>query len=151
MKNSCVQWVAKELSIVFPYLFDSDLQYNLRQGWRHVLNGYCDHCCWKKLNNWLQCRSSLRCCHQSVHVYQNCLKQSKKHVCNCAYRPLQLYGDPALVVHTVCDSQHNWSITSVLYLITRHIQLDSFDRSVYCQCAVCNTTWQKFRKAFCLF
>ena len=28
MKNSCVQWVEKELAIVLPYLFDSDLQYN---------------------------------------------------------------------------------------------------------------------------
>ena len=31
MKNSHVQWVAKELAIILPYLFDSDLQYNLRQ------------------------------------------------------------------------------------------------------------------------
>ena len=85
MKNSCVQWVAKELAIVLPYLSDSDLQYNLRQGWRHAFNGYCDHCSWKKLNNWLQCRSSLRCCNQSVHVYQNCLEQSQKHVCDGAY------------------------------------------------------------------
>ena len=85
MKKSCVQWVAKELTIVLPNLSDSDLQYNLRQGWRHAFNGYCDHCSWKKLNNWLQCRSSLRCCNQSVHVYQNCLEQSQKHVCDGAY------------------------------------------------------------------
>ena len=64
-----MQWVAKELAIVLPYLFDSDLQYSLRQGWRHAFNGYCDHCSWKKLNNWSQCRSSLQCCNQSVHVY----------------------------------------------------------------------------------
>ena len=56
----------------------------VEQGWRHALNGYCDHCSWK-LNNWSQCRSSLRCCNQSVHVYQNCLEQSQKHVCNGAY------------------------------------------------------------------
>ena len=85
MKNSCVQWVEKELAIVLPYLFYSDLQYNFRQGWRHAFNGYCDHCSWKKLSNWLQCRSSLRCCNQSVNVYQNCLEQSEKHVCNGAY------------------------------------------------------------------
>ena len=85
MKNSCVQWVAKELAIVLPYLSDSDLQYNLRQGWRHAVSGYCDHCSWTKLNNWSQCRSSLRCCNQSVHVYQNCLEQSQKHVCDGAY------------------------------------------------------------------
>ena len=30
MKNSWVQWVAKELAIVLPDLFDSDLQYNLQ-------------------------------------------------------------------------------------------------------------------------
>ena len=84
MKNSCVQWVAKELAIVLPYLSDSDLQHNLRQGWRHAFNDYCDHCSWKKLNNWSQCRSSLRCCNQSVHVYQNCLEQSQKHVCDGA-------------------------------------------------------------------
>ena len=83
MKNSCVQWVTKELAIVLPYLFYSDLQYNLRQGWRHAFNGYCDYCSWKKLNNRLQCRSSLRCCDQSVDVYQNCLEQSQKH--NGAY------------------------------------------------------------------
>ena len=88
MKNSCVQWVAKESEIVLPYLFDSDLRYNFRQGWRHVFNGYCDHCSWKKLNNWLQMQvklAKLRCCNQSVHVYQNCLGQSQKHVCNGAY------------------------------------------------------------------
>ena len=85
MTSSCVQWVAKELAIVLPYLFDSDLQYNLRQGWRHTFHGYCDHCSWKKLNNWLQCRPSLRCCNLSVHVYQNWLEQSQKHVCNGAY------------------------------------------------------------------
>ena len=37
------------------------------------------------------------------------------------------------------------------YLITWRIQLDCFDRSVYSQCALCNKTWLKFRKAFCLF
>ena len=36
MKNSCVQWVVKELAIALPYLFDSDLHCNLRQGWRHA-------------------------------------------------------------------------------------------------------------------
>ena len=85
MKNSWVQWVPKEWAIVLPYLFNSDLQYNLRQGWRHAFSGYCDHCSWKKLNSLLQCPSSLRCCSQSVHVYQNCLEQSEKHVCNGTY------------------------------------------------------------------
>ena len=85
MKNSCVQWVAKELAIVLPYLFNSDLQCNSRQGWRHVFSGDCDHCSWNKLNNWLQCRRSLRCCNQSVHVYQKYLGHSQKHVCNAAY------------------------------------------------------------------
>ena len=37
------------------------------------------------------------------------------------------------------------------YLITGRIQLDYFDRSVNSQCALCNKTWLKFRKAFCLF
>ena len=32
-------------------LNDSDLQYNLTQGWGHAFSGYCDHCNWKKLNN----------------------------------------------------------------------------------------------------
>ena len=88
MKNSCVQWVAKEFAIVLPYLFDLDLQYNLRQGWRHAFNGYCDHCSWR---NWTidynagQASASLRRCNQSVHVYQNCLEQSQKHVCNGVY------------------------------------------------------------------
>ena len=36
-------------------------------------------------------------------------------------------------------------------LITGRIQFDCFDRSVYSQCAQCNKTWLKFRKAFCLF
>ena len=27
----------------------------------------------------------MSCCNQSVHMYQNCLEQSKKHVCNGAY------------------------------------------------------------------
>ena len=85
MKHSCVQWVAKELAIVLRYPFDSDLQYNLRQGWRYVFNGDCDHYSWKKLNNWLQCWWSLRCCNQIVHVYQNCLGQSWEHVCDGAY------------------------------------------------------------------
>ena len=80
-----MKWVAKELAIVLPYHFDSDLQYNLRQGWRHAFSGYCNHCSRKKLNNWLQRWSSLRCCNQSVHVYQNCLEQSQKHVWNGAY------------------------------------------------------------------
>ena len=31
------------------------------------------------------------------------------------------------------------------------IQLDCFDISVYSQRALCNRTWLKFRKAFCLF
>ena len=57
----------------------------LKPGWRHVFNGYCDHCSWKKLNKWLQCRWSLRCCYQSVHAYRNCLWLSQKHVCNDAY------------------------------------------------------------------
>ena len=57
----------------------------MRQGWRHAFDGYCDHCSWKKLNNWLQCWWSLRCCNQSVHMYQNCLEQSQKHVCNGVY------------------------------------------------------------------
>ena len=47
--------------------------------------GYCSHCSRKNLNNWLQCWSSLRCCNQSVHVYQNCLEQRQKHVWNCAH------------------------------------------------------------------
>ena len=85
MKNSCVQWVAKDFAIVLAYLFDSDLQYNLTQGWRHAFGGYCNHCSGRKLNNWLQCWSSLRYCNQSVHVYQNCLEQSQKHVCQGAY------------------------------------------------------------------
>ena len=85
MKHSCVQWVAKELAIVLSYLFDSDLQYNLIQGWRHAFSSYCNHGSRKKLNNWLQCWSSLRCCNQSVHVYQNCFEQSQKHVCKGAY------------------------------------------------------------------
>ena len=69
--------------IVLPYLFDSKVQYSLRQGRRHTFNGYCDHCNWRKLN--LQCWSSLRCCNQSVYVYQNCLEQSQKYVCNGAH------------------------------------------------------------------
>ena len=85
MKHSCMQWVAKELAVVLPYLFDSDLQRNLRQGWKHAFNGNCYHCSWKKPNNWLQCQSSLRCCNQSIHVFQNCFEQSQKHVCNSAY------------------------------------------------------------------
>ena len=89
MKNSWVQWIAEELAIVLPYLFDSDLQYNLRQGWGHTFNNYCDHCSWKKVNNWLQCRWSLGCCNQSVHVHQNCLEQSQKHVCNGAYNYME--------------------------------------------------------------
>ena len=28
--------MGKELAIVLPYLFDSDLQYSLRQGWRRL-------------------------------------------------------------------------------------------------------------------
>ena len=84
MKNSCVQWVAKELAIVLPYLSDSEFQCNLRQGWIHDFNGNCNHYSWKKLNNWLQCRSSSRCCNQSIHVYQNCLEHSQKHVCDGA-------------------------------------------------------------------
>ena len=96
-----MQWVAKELAIVLPYLFHSDLQYNLRQGWRHAFNGYCDHCSWKKLNNWLQCRSSLQCCNQSVHVYQNCLEQSQKHVFNGAYGLTTIWR-PGLMNLTQC-------------------------------------------------
>ena len=65
-----------------PFLFDSDLQYNLRQGWRHAFSGYCNHCSRNKLNN---CLSNLRCCNQSVHVYQNFLEQSQKHIWNGAY------------------------------------------------------------------
>ena len=83
--SSTFPTVPVKLSNSQPYLFNSDLQYNLRQSWRHAFNGYCDHCSWKKLNSWLQCRSSLRCCNQSVHVYQNCLEQSQKRVCNGAY------------------------------------------------------------------
>ena len=41
--------------------FDSDLQYNLREGWRHVFNGYCDHYNQKKLKK-------LAMLNQSVHV-----------------------------------------------------------------------------------
>ena len=37
------------------------------------------------VNNWLQSWSSLRCCSQSVHVYQNCLEQSQKHVYDGTY------------------------------------------------------------------
>ena len=70
---------------LFCHTFDLDLQYNLRKGWRHVFNGDCDHCSWKKLNNWSQCWWSLRCCDQSVHMCQNCLRQSWKHVCDGAY------------------------------------------------------------------
>ena len=29
-------------TVVLPYLFDSDLQYNLRQGQKRAFNGYCD-------------------------------------------------------------------------------------------------------------
>ena len=75
----------KGVSNCFAYLFDSDLQYNLRQGWRHAFSGYCNHCSRKKLNNWLQCWPSLRCCKQSVHVYQTCLEQRQKHVWNGAH------------------------------------------------------------------
>ena len=106
-ENSCVQWVAKELAIVLPYLSDSDLQYNLRQGWRHAFNGYFDHCSWKKFNNLLQCRSSLRCCNQSVHVYQNCLEQSQKHVCDDAHDHYN-YMETRLSVFHICKSQLSW-------------------------------------------
>ena len=41
----------KGVSNYFAISFYSDLQYNLRQGWRHAFNDYCDHCSWKKLNN----------------------------------------------------------------------------------------------------
>ena len=67
----------KHMLTILPTIWRPDL--------RHHFSGYCNHCSWKKLNNWLQCRSSLRCCNQSVHVYRNCLEQSQKHVCNCAY------------------------------------------------------------------
>ena len=36
-------------------------------------------------------------------------------------------------------------------LNTGRIQFDCFDRSACSQCALCNKTWLKFRKAFCLF
>ena len=38
-----------ELAIVLPYSFDSDYPHHLRQGWRHVQNGDCDHRSWRKL------------------------------------------------------------------------------------------------------
>ena len=37
------------------------------------------------------------------------------------------------------------------YLIRGRIQLDCFDRHVYSQCALCNKTWLKFRKAYCFY
>ena len=36
------------------------------------------------------------------------------------------------------------------YFGTRHIQSDCFDRLVCSRYAMCNKTWLKFQKAFCL-
>ena len=38
----------------------------------------------------------------------------------------------------------------LITLIIGRIQLDCFDMSAYSQCALCNKTWVKFRKAFFL-
>ena len=48
-----------------------------------------------------------------------------------------------------CGTTQNCA--AYFYSITGRIQLDSFDRSVYSQCAPCNKTWLKFQKAFCVF
>ena len=97
--------------------------YNLWQGWRHAFNGYCDHCSWKKLNNWLQCRSSLQCCYQSIHVCQNCLEQSQKHVFNGAYGHYN-YMETRLnefdTMHVVCtDLLCIWLLFAVFSTVNR--------------------------------
>ena len=56
-----------------------------------------------------------------------------------------------LIAHAVCNFQNARAIASVLLYNNSRIQLDCFDRSAYSQCALCNRTWLKFRKAFCFF
>ena len=62
---------------------------------------------------------------------------------------VQLSVEP-LIAHAVCNSKHARAITSVLLLNYRVYPIDYVDRSVFSQCALCNKTWLKFRKGFCL-
>ena len=62
---------------------------------------------------------------------------------------VQLSLEP-LIAHVVCNFMHE-QLPLYFYLIPGLTHFDCFDRSVYFQCALCNKTWLKFRKAFCLF
>ena len=63
---------------------------------------------------------------------------------------VQLSVEPLIVPRSVTPSLLE-QLPLYFYLIIGRIQLDCFDRSVYSQYALCNKTWLKFRKAFCLF
>ena len=62
---------------------------------------------------------------------------------------VQLSVEP-LIAHAVCNSQFVEQLPWYFYLTIGRIQRDCFDMSAYAQCALCNKTWLKFRKAFCL-
>ena len=111
MKNSCVQWVEKEVAIVLPYLFDSDLQYNsgdtpsmvsaiiaAGRNWTINYNGgqacdvvikmfTCIRTAWNRVRNMFETvlTTITTIWRPGFNVYQNCLEQSEKHVCNGAY------------------------------------------------------------------
>ena len=77
------------VSNCFAISFDLDLQYNLRQGWRHVFTGDWDHYNWKKLNN------AGEACDVVIKVFK-CIKIAWDGVGNMfviVLRSLQLYGD----------------------------------------------------------
>ena len=63
---------------------------------------------------------------------------------------VQLSVEP-LIAHASATPSTSEQLPVYFYLITGRIQLYCFDRSVYSQCTLCNKTWLKFRKSFCLF
>ena len=48
---------------------------------------------------------------------------------------VQLSVEP-LIAQAVCNYQHAWAITGLIYLIIGRIHFDCFDRSVYWHCVL---------------
>ena len=85
MKNSCVHRVAK----------DSDLQYNLRQGWRHALNGYLQSLQLEQTEQLITMPVKLAMLLSKCPRVLELLGTESKTCLRQCLRPLQIYGDQA--------------------------------------------------------